>query len=77
MTDQMVEGRVAALLEERRGYELRLQRATEAGDKDAAGRFQERLDAVDAEVKRYGGAVMERRPAGRGKQTRVKGGSDE
>lgn len=73
MTDQMVAGRVAALREERRGYEHRLARAEGAGDRDAAARFQERLDAVDAELERWSGEKTERRPAGRGKQTRVKG----
>lgn len=77
MTDQMVASRVEALAEERRGYAARLQRAKDAGDVDAAARFKDRLDAVDAELARWSGEGTERRPAGRGKQTRVKGGSDE
>ncbi len=76
MTDQMVAGRVAALSEERRGYANRLARAKEVGDKDAAALMQDRLDAVDAELERWAGVGTERRPAGRGKQTRVKAGSD-
>lgn len=77
MTDQMVSGRVAALREERRGYESRLARAKESGDQDVVSRVQARLDAVDAELERWSGEKLERRPAGRGKQTRVKGGGDD
>lgn len=76
MTDQMVAGRSAALTEERRGYAMRLARAKETGDTDVASRMKDRLDAVDAELARWSGEVTERRPAGRGKQTRVKDGTD-
>ena len=76
MTDQMVAGRVVALSEERRGYANRQTRAKASGDKEAAAVLQDRLDAVDAEIERWSSEGTERRPAGRGKQSRVKAGSD-
>ena len=76
MTDDMVAARVAALREERRGIENRIGKATTDGDIDRVQTLEGRLDAVDADIAKWSGEKRETRPAGRGKQARVKGTQD-
>lgn len=72
MSDSNVAAHVASLREERRGYELRARVADEVGDDVARGEMEKRIALVDEAIAHWSGERVERRPAGRGKQTRVK-----
>lgn len=55
MTNEEKAAKVEALLSERRGCESRLAQAVKAGDADGQKSWQERVDAVGAELRRLGG----------------------
>ena len=76
MTKQEQAATISALLEERRGYQIRLLGAQEAGDAASASAMAGRVAGVDAELKRLGSSAekaskrAEKRPAQRQAVTR-------
>ena len=57
MTKQEQAATISALLEERRGYQIRLLGAQEAGDDASAAAMVDRVAGVDAELKRLGASA--------------------
>lgn len=76
MTKEQDQSRIAALLHERRGYELRAVGAEEDGDEEALAAAKDRVKQVDAELKRLGHEAKKpserasRRPSQRKASTR-------
>lgn len=76
MTKEQEKSTIAALVEERRGYEVRAVGAEEAGDDEALAAAKDRVAQVDAELKKLGAAATkastrsEKRPGGRGSSKR-------
>ncbi len=57
VTKEEQKATIAALLEERNGYELRELAAKEKGDDEEAKVMKERLGLIDAQLKSLGGAA--------------------
>ena len=57
MTKQEQAVTISTLLEERRGYQIRLLGAQEAGDDASTSAMVERIAEVDAELKRLGSSA--------------------
>lgn len=71
MTNEQRDRTIAAYLEERRGYEVRLVGAKEADDEAAIEAWETRVAEVDAELRKIGAGARtsqqasEKRPASR------------
>lgn len=76
VTKEQEKSRLAALLHERHGYELRIIGAKDDGDEERLAVAEARLAAVDAELKKLGHEAEKpstraaKRPSGRSAETR-------